>query len=256
MNTSYMIDLERYGIDTTDSASGRHPTVLQRNEFFSAARQVLLGMADVVMTEVVPNLDEVPGTWHPTGFMVFPLGRHPTLGSLRLHMWPAGCRMREAKGRGRLGSIYDGDIHDHAWSVASLVLHYYEDSLYSITTAPAAAETDTLHADPALFRVYSVEYGANAHNALTTSGACVRATVFERRSMERGQIHTIEAGVFHAPTIPDDRFGATLVFSSPRELDVGPHVLVGGPIRPIVGNRRKVSHEEAAYAKRQLLSAG
>ncbi|MGN6257678.1 MAG: hypothetical protein ACTHN3_08020 [Solirubrobacterales bacterium] len=212
---------------------------------------MLPDLADVVLEQLVPMLDEVEGRWHPTGFMVFPLGAHPELGTLRFHVWPAGFRRREPKGRGWLGEIFDGDIHDHAWSVASHVLLAYEDAFFDVE--PAESEEGPL--SPDLFRLFTVAYGDNAHNALTTDGSCVVATPTERRSYRHDEFHTVDVGQFHAPTIPDERLGATLVFSSPRRQEEGPYVLIGGETKPIVGNRRAVTKQEAREARAQIQAA-
>ena len=216
--------------------------------FYDAALGLLPELANVVRDEVVGSLEQYSGTWHPTGFMVFPLGAHPRLGSLRFHVWPAGLRRREPKGRGRLGEIFDGDIHDHAWGVASIVLTSYRDAFYDVVGVEQ--EVGPLDADR--FRLFTVAYGARARNALTTDGSCVNATIVERRSVSQGEFHTIDPGRFHAPTIRDEELGATLVFSSPRIQASGPHVLIGGGTEPIVGHRVAIAAEDAAEARSQL----
>lgn len=227
------------------------PSPIATAEFDAEAHETLSSLVRVVGDAILPDLPEMVGTWHPTGFMVFRLGHHTRLGSLRLHVWPRNLRRREAKGRGRLGVIHDGDIHDHAWGVASAVLADYRDTMYDVTTSPRA--------DGALphcqFRVFTVAYGERAHNALVTDGRCVEAVPRDRRVIPAGEFHSIAPGDFHAPTVPDDAFSATLVFSGPRALEHGPHVLIGGGVDPIVGNRVPTTAGDAALARAQLSAA-
>lgn len=227
------------------------PADTDAETFEDAALTALTALRDAVTDEILPRLPDIPGTWHPTGFMVFPLGHHPTLGSLRLHVWPRGIRRRELKGRGDLGTIHDGDIHDHAWGVASAVLADYCDTLYDVR--PTAREDGSLAHDR--FRVFTVAYGERAHNSLVTFGDCVTAVPSQHRYIRAGDVHLIAPGVFHAPTVPDDALAATLVFSGPRVLDHGPHVLIGGSTEPIVGHRLVIEGDDATLAQRQLTEA-
>src|SRR2546428_843658 len=110
-----MISLARWGVVPTGTSTllhGEEVRAVAKDVFFSRACERLWELRDVVMTRVARSLDECFGTWHPSGFMAYPLGEHPEIGSLRLHVWPEGLRRRVTKGRGPMGDIYDGDIHN------------------------------------------------------------------------------------------------------------------------------------------------
>ena len=70
---------------------------VERDEFFSASACLLPDLADAVCADIMPSLENAYGRWHPSGFMVFPLGTHPELGTLRLHIWPDGARQRQIR---------------------------------------------------------------------------------------------------------------------------------------------------------------
>lgn len=216
--------------------------------FFHRAFELLDKLGPLVRREVIPRLDEYRGRWHPTGFMVHPLGTHRQVGSIRLHLWPVGHRWREAKGNGFLEdeNIFDGDIHNHAWHVASSVLAGYADSIYTLSD-PA------LPGGPKNFRLFRVGYAVDAPDKLADTGLSVGAAVSERRSIERAGSHTILAGEYHAPTIANDTFAATLVVTGFRSLDVGPDVLVRGSLQNSRSFRKDVTTAEAGLAANQLL---
>lgn len=254
------VDLSRWGIKpvTASVATQLHsrPTRLTapaRDVFHEAASRLLEPLADVVVDQVVPHLHRQMGTWHPSGFMAFTLGAHPVYGSLRLHIWPRGLRRRMILGRGELNEIYDGDVHNHAWFVTSIVLHYYQDNIYSITNNKECTRLSCVLDDVSQFRVFTVSYRPGARQRLTTDGRCVATDVTDRRLIRSGQIHTIDPEVYHAPTIPEGKLGATLVFSSPRVKSVGPEVLIGGSSAPISGTRRVTSEDDCRLASAQIV---
>ena len=223
--------------------------------FFAGASALLPVLAPVIEEEVVKALPTLQGRWHPTGFMVFPLGAHPDYGTLRLHIWPAGIRHRIIQGRGDLGVIHDGDIHNHAWNIVSLVLTSYHDHIYGVERLACPQEAVLLD-DPEVFRKFSVAYHPGDRQTLVTDGSHVLARTTQRRVLGGGELHTIAAGDYHAPVVPTDAVGATLVFSSPRVMSNGPDVLIGGVGGAIEGARRSVVRDEAHEARDQLTSCG
>jgi hypothetical protein len=228
---------------------------ISRDEFFAASGSLLPDLADAVRDSTIRDLDSVYGRWHPSGFMVFPLGTHPELGTLRLHIWPAGKRRRQIKGRGYLGSgLYDGDIHNHMWHIKSMTLASYQDRFYETERRGSPGHTVDLYEEPDVFRVYRVAYESDQPETLTTDGSCVRAASILDRSLRADEMHEIEVGQYHAPVLPDDEFGATLVISSFRVAADGPDVLIGGTARPIIGNRVDVTAREATQAREQFVS--
>lgn len=226
--------------------------LISQDEFFSVSASLLPNLADAVYSKVIPNLEDTYGRWHPSGFMVFPLGTHPELGTLRLHIWPEGKRRRQLKGRGYLcDGLYDGDIHNHMWHIKSMTLASYRDRFYE--TERQGPATDPLK-QPDIFRVFRVAYESDQPETLTTDGSCVRAKSVLDRKLRVSEMHEIQVGQYHAPMLPDDEFGATLVISSFRVDANGPDVLIGGTARPIVGNRVDVTAQEARKASEQFVS--
>lgn len=252
-----MTTLSRFGFRPANGRVLHHADrqPVSRSEFFAASGNMLPDLADAVHSSVIRDLENVYGRWHPSGFMVFPLGTHPELGTLRLHIWPEGTRRRQVKGRGYLeAGIYDGDIHNHMWHIKSIALASYRDRFYETerhqSPGPAAERIE----QPDLFRVFRVAYESDQPETLTTDGSCVRADSVLNRSLLAGEMHEIEVGQFHAPVLPDDEFGATLVISSFRVDANGPDVLVGGTAQPIIGNRIDVTMQEAKKASEQFMS--
>lgn len=223
--------------------------------FFAGAERMLRTLGPFVQSEIVPALPSHRARWHPTGFMVYPLGAHPVYGTLRFHIWPAGQRRRVLQGRGDLGDIWDGDIHTHSWNITSLVLTSYVDNIYTVRPA-GEEEADRAADDPELFRRFTVAYHPGSYQSLVTDGRRVLAHTAESRAVTVGEIHTILANVFHAPVVPLDTAGATLVFSSPRVQSTGPDVLIGGSGDAVEGPRHEVMAGEAHEARNQLRALG
>nr|BFE58437.1 hypothetical protein GCM10020063_029630 [Dactylosporangium thailandense] len=236
-------------VDAGDPLLHESGAPLDPDAFFDGSARLLRRVGDHVRDVVIPSLCGRNGRWHPTGFMVYPLGAHPVFGTLRLHIWPAGTRRRVIQGRGDLGPIHDGDIHDHAWNITSLVLTEYHDNIYSVGAATGVAS------DEELFRRFSVAYRPGSYQSLVTDGSQVLARAVEHRVVGGGEIHTIRAGVFHAPVVPLDVTGATLVLSSPRVQATGPNVLIGGVGDAVMGARTPVTVRDAQAARDQLMSA-
>lgn len=247
-----MSSLEQYDIQP-----GMGPASLQQAErghlpvrdFFDQAVDLLPAIDETLKADVIPNLDQYDGRWHPSGYMVYPLGTHPTLGSLRFHIWPNGLRLIED----REGPLRD--VHDHVVHIASIAAKgTYSDNIYRVE-ARGNDVTDEEVAANGLLRVFTPPSDKSGSEAMTTDGRVVRAHEIGQRVVPEGSTHTIEVGVFHAPTIPEDKIAATLSFSSFRVALAGPHILVGGSTEPIAGRKRLVTPDEAAMVKQQLTEA-
>jgi cytidine deaminase len=218
-------------------------------------------MGDQVPNRVVPNLENLDGRWHPSGFMVFPLAQHPLLGFVRLHVWPEGLRKRQTRGLGDLGdlwdtgfSIEDGDPHNHAWFVNGYNIKGYRDLIFTAEPAPQDLSDEEI-LSRGLFRVFRARYEADGLNRLTTDGECVSLRVEETRALLPTDVHEVLLDEFHAPAIPEDEFAATLAINSYRVRKGGPEILIRGTSEPIIGVRREVTYEEKLIAKEQLLAA-
>jgi hypothetical protein len=155
------------------------------------------------MPSIITNLETTRSVWHPSGFMIFTLGKHPELGFLRLHVWPDLLRQAAPKG---------DKIHDHSWPIASLaVAGTYIDEIYDISdTTHVPVDKD---APDGLLRLYTAPYRPNGSQILHTDGRCVQAVPIERRTVPHSEFHTIEPGVFHRPEISVGDFAATLVLA-------------------------------------------
>ena len=218
--------------------------------FFDQTAEILPAIGDTVRSEIIPNLDQYEGRWHPAAYMVYALGAHATLGSLRLHIWPRDLRIREQREEGDIK-----DVHDHVLHIASLVVKgTYSDDIYHVQNRGANVSDEEL-AERGLLRVFTPPQGVSGSDAMTTDGRVVSVRKSAERIIKGGDMHTIEAGVFHAPTIPEDRLAATLSFSSHRVNLAGPHILIAGPADPIKGAKRPVMPDEAEFVKQQMLEA-
>jgi hypothetical protein len=241
--------LEQFGIlPPTASASMQHgQEYLPAADFFEQATGLLEPLSDVVATEVVPHLDEQRGRWHPAGYMVYSLGTHAALGSLRLHIWPRERRLSDTReGTPR-------DVHDHVLHIASVAVGgTYEDDIYSVAMAGRNMSDEQI-AEGGLLRVFTFPDDQPSSGVLVTDGRVVKAEPIKRRVVPVTSTHVIEAGTFHAPAIPDSGLAATLSFSSPRVNLVGPHILATGSTEPIRGTRnRPVARDDAELVKEQL----
>jgi hypothetical protein len=217
-------------------------------QFFDRAQELLEPISERVESEIIPRLEEHAGRWHPSGYMVYSLGTHATLGSLRFHIWPKDLRRSETReGTPR-------DVHDHVLHIASRAVGgEFADDIYQVERVGTGLSDEEVAAK-GLLRVFTFPDDQPSNGILVTDGRCVRATPIERRNVPKGDYHTIEAGVFHAPAIPEDSMGATISFSSPRVNLVGPHILATGSAEPIKGTRgRSVSVDEALFVKEQLM---
>ncbi|HTE22299.1 MAG TPA: hypothetical protein VK674_04635 [Candidatus Limnocylindria bacterium] len=250
--------LQKYGFDPSLAERARlhrERNILYADEFYERAGNDLAIYRQIVVGEVIPHLEEYEGNWHPSGFMIFHLGMHPELGSIRLHIWPKGLRMREDRGAGKLGDVYDGDIHDHGWFVIAEALAEYKDTIYKVGFGPRSFTEEEL-VTSGLFAVHSVSYFENGLVGLTELPFVgrVRAAPSEQRTIQPTDLHLLTPGQFHAPTIPDDELAATLAINSHREIP-GPHVLLQGRMQTLLRPRPSVTTEHKLLAKAQLLEA-
>lgn len=244
MNTLQSFDITPPAASASLQQSTEHMPV---DAFFEKAIDLLHPIGEVVESEIIPSLAERKGRWHPSGYMVYTLGAHATLGSLRLHIWPEGMRRRETR---------DGaqqDIHDHVLHIASRVMGgVYVDDIYKVERRGRDISDEQLAQD-GLLRVFTFPDDDPSTGMLVTDGRYVKAEAVARRVVPKNDYHTIEAGVFHAPIVAEDSLAATLSFSSPRVNLAGPHILAGGTAEPIKGDRNRiVSPEEAQIVSQQL----
>jgi hypothetical protein len=225
-----------------------HQALLQisGDDFIKMSRETLQNLFRPVVTEVIPGLEGIPGSWHPSGFMVFPIGSHDQLGTLRLHVWPTAVpRRRQLKGLGPLGAICDGDIHDHAWIVSSLVLTSYQDFVYQVSFAEIDEPGENTYG------VFEVDYQDSTQVlSRIRGGAKIVSTI--PRHFSRGELHSLDPKTFHAPAVPLDVTAATLVFHSGRTSD-RTYVLIGDGPESYRETRILITTDEAIQVKTELL---
>jgi len=238
-----MKSLEQFAILSDSNSSSARAT--ERCHLDDAYRDrainVLGDLSEVVTSSIVPNLENYQSRWHPSGFMVFALGKHE-LGFLRLHVWPDFPRQAAPKG---------DTIHDHAWFIASLALATYRDAMYEVSASTIVPTEEVIPTD--LLRVYSALYHPDGSQTVRTDGSCVKATVAKRRVVPAGASHTIEPGIFHRPEIPDEDFAATLVLSSFRTKPDGPYFLANDDVGTSYNVRPNATLEQINSVKAALL---
>jgi hypothetical protein len=224
-------------------------------------------MEEAVPLGVVANLEKLDARWHPSGFMVFALGYAPgNLGTRRLHIWPEDLRQRENRGLGLIeDGKYDGDDHNHRWGVFSKNIRGYEDDILHVEEQGTDFTARDVVMQGLYWRFRPNYLKEQSVDALVNTGNVVSTSIAEHRQPKTNDFHTILPHVYHRPTIPDDKFAATLVVNTPIVLDTweleeplpgestGPDILIRGATEPIVGARRVVTLYEKLYAKAQLV---
>lgn len=230
--------LGRYGIAPSASAApqvNRRITGLDPATFFDQASSLLSALANELAPVLASVVEPLAGRWHPSGFVIFPLGTHDSLGTVRLHVWPAGRRHLEPR-----PSAHVRDIHDHVMHIAShVLLGTYSDDIYGVTLSEGEADAE------APYWVYVPSAEKPAAEVIVPNGSRASASIERARRVGAGDTHVLLAGDFHVPTIPLGTAAATLVVSSHRVNPSGPHILVAGMSGPITGERRMVSEDEA-----------
>ena len=222
------------------------PQKFPQETHFPLAEKLLTKAAPIVLEKVVPNLEDFPGRWNPGGFMVFPLGIHEDLGSLRLHIWPAGVPRETEQGP---------NIHDHGWHLSSRVLAgQYADTIFELKDV-SPSDIDGLNIEKGLLRLYQTKRNAGGQDTLVTDGTIVKAISIADRQVVEGQIHHIPFGVYHKSDIPVDRLTATLVLDSPAFVG-STGVLLNSDMPVIARSRREIDRSSAILAKSQLMQYG
>lgn len=216
-------------------------------DFFEQAEILVARASPIVLREIVPHLEDFPGRWNPGGFMVFPLGLHDVLGSLRLHVYPRGIPRETAQGP---------NIHNHAWHLFSRVLvGSYTDTLYALERIRRATDPEAAHPESGLLRVFETRRNPGGRDRLVTDGALVRAVPLIDRQASAGQVHTIEADVvYHLPTVSPEQLTATLVLDS-QAFAVSTHVLLDSASLRIDRTRTPVDRSSALLAKAQMMGS-
>lgn len=177
------------------SSSRDRRQILPFAPFCQQAEQALRKRAVEIGEEVAAD-GLPPGRWHPYGFAVFKLDPLPGIGSLRFHVWPRNYRRQRAE---------HPPVHEHEWHLAGLVLAgTYSDEIFQVASTDDA--TDVF--------LYDITSGADGHDWFKATGQRVQLSSKGRTDYGPGDIHFIEAGVFHSTPIPESTFAATLVATS------------------------------------------
>lgn len=165
-----------------------------------------------------------PGLWHPNGFATFEIAEVPSLGLLRLHVWPRDLR-RSLPGH--------PEVHNHSFQLFSRVIAgVYRETQYRVDESGTP-----LHR-------YEVDLtGIRALDSLIDTGRTTSVVkVVSGVAFEAGSWHEVEVGKFHATPISPRSFCATLAVISPR-VQGSTDVLLGRPGFTTLRNERPVISE-------------
>lgn len=210
--------------------------------FFDNAECLLRRIEPEVRSDVVPKLEKSEGNWHPLGFMSWKLGTIASVGTLRLHTWPAGLRRESPRGP---------KIHDHAWYLSSLVMEgTYTDTIFDVQEI-GKVTSEAVRKQQSLLRVFRPVLKETSA-ALETDGTCATATAIEDRSFGAGTTHRIPIKVFHITDIEPDKMVTTLVLESPP-IDGRTRILMDTPMEPLRDPKHIIPVEDALFAKEQIM---
>lgn len=235
------------------------PHELLAGNFFDQATNLLQKASPIVLEELVPHLEEYEGRWNPGGFMVYPLGVHEVLGSLRFHVYPRGIPRESDQGP---------NIHNHGWHLISKILvGEYRDTIYNLEDQGVVLGSSSQLQERGLLRLFRTMRNPGGRDVLVTDGTVVRPVPTRHREAQTGDIHTIEANVvYHLTTIPEEQLTATLVLDSPAFTDTtdvlinsaSPQlsgVQIESAMTEVARARRLIDHTTTVLAKAQLTSA-
>lgn len=154
-------------------------------------------LPDAALQGLLEGLWAAPpqAVWHPTGFLVLSLRRRGD-GALRLHLWPAGAR--------ELGRPC-WPVHDHVWGLRSQVLCGCVES----------REYEVVDDDAGDAVLYAVGYGEGRSSCMRKSQRRVKVREQALRRIAPGERYEISAGAFHASTVAEIDFTATLAATRP-----------------------------------------
>jgi hypothetical protein len=162
------------------------------------------------------------GRWHPYGFAVFKVGDLAEMGSLRLHIWSAGERR---------GLDDHPPEHEHDWHLAGLVLAGTYTEWFCTFSPRPEGEAE----------IVSIT-SQNGVDCFVPTGerGCMSHSAPEQFAV--GEIHCVEAGVYHASPIPCSTFVATLALTSEpvqsrRSIIDSANAETRSHRRPIIGAR-------------------
>lgn len=235
--------LEQFRDGTSQELFLQGDTLNDVDNFSRQAVLVLRSAAEEVYEQVIPDLENYEGKWHPLGFMAYRLGNIAAFGTLRLHIWPAGLRKDSPRGP---------KIHDHAWHLSSLVMSgTYTDEIYEVEEVERPVFSEDDRREQGLLRVYRPKF-TETSASLDTDGSCAIATPTERRRFEAGLTHDIPVRVFHLTDIPPTESVTTLLIESPT-YNTRTRILMDTPMGPLTDPKHDITTEDAVFAKEQIL---
>lgn len=214
--------------------------------FFMADSMAILDAQEVrVKEQIIPNLENFTGTWHPNGFMVIPLGTNPKHGMLRLHIWPEGFRHERVEKPG---------IHNHAWHLASVCLKgTYQEEYYDLTKVGSVSEQERVALGA--LRSFQVGYNPGQPDELAFDSDVFTVAVSKTDEMQERGIHWIRPEAFHNTTIPLNECVATIALDSRPMQGLSPRVLLDTSADVLQSSRIAITREELATAREQLEAA-
>lgn len=202
------------------------------SDFCSLSRTYLDGLMNRGKKELWSALNLTPAHWHPNGFAVFRLAEDHPLGALRLHIWPTH------RGPVRQDSP---PIHSHAWHLCSRILAgTYRETMYRVGDDPYVG---------ARRHSAKIDYTDAPNDFLP--GPPVYIESLDTIECTAGQFHEIPAGIAHETKILDGEFVATLLLTSPPQMD-GVMMISSQPIPNTSYHRPRLSQSETRSILREL----
>jgi hypothetical protein len=130
---------------------------------------------------------------HPLGFFWLSLTDRAATRALRLHLWPENPVIQNP----------DFLVHDHAFSFSSFVLHgEIRNDEYEVTENNEGKK-----------QLFKVEYD-QANSLLRPSGVRVNCRLAHSAICKTGTFYSLSAQAYHATTVPENKFAATLVLTT------------------------------------------
>lgn len=169
--------------------------------FCASSREAIDGRLRKGWGSIEHELRATEGHWHPNGFVVFRIQEDHALGAMRLHIWPDSDRATRAD---------SPPLHSHAWHLCSRILvGTYRETVYEIENVPTAGSTPRYSA--------KIKYIDDPNTFLPNSQLHTRPVT--EVSCEAGAFHEVPAGVAHETHINNGQFVATLLVTSPPQID-------------------------------------
>lgn len=146
-----------------------------------------------LVARILATPEDFSARLHPLGFIWLALTDRAAARSLRLHLWPENPVIQNP----------DFLVHDHTFSFSSFILHgEIRNDEYEVT--------ENNQGEKQLFRV---EYD-QVSSLLRPSGVRVNCRLVHSAICKTGTFYSLSAPAYHATTVPQNKFAATLVLTT------------------------------------------